>query len=776
MNNHAAEKTHQKRRLRSRGGSGHLVVRLFEMGVLCCVLCAAIWLTGIHSETALAQAAPEDPVAAMEGLKVEILWGDNSLVRIGRDIPVTVRLISTGAELTGTARAAVPMGTGEYYVLEETVSVAAGETKQVVLSVPVTYDTSTIQVEFEGTDGVIYGSRQIHLRSNYGDQELYVAVISSDVGQLAAFDRVVLNEYRGTTTRLFDFKEESLPTDANVLKLYDIFLWDDGALDQISEAQREALDSWVYGGGILILGEDGEQKEAMADKSIQRDGWGHGLYIHCGFSLRDISSRYPGEEGVRRFLYEAVGESRMTAMEENVEDSYGDYWSASSMTSGVDAGRIPQVWQFAVVLLIYLVLLGPVLYSVLKKKKRRNQLRISMIGLALAFTVIIYGMGSRTRFYRPFMNYASVQEIRSGMMVETVYANVFSPSNASYSMEFGAGYDVVPLINYSYDTQKAKQQGVCRLRISRAEEGTQVWVRENIPFTANILRLSGTESSPYGDGFQGEITLFEKGWEGILYNATGQDFEQVCVLAGGRVVVVGDLAAGAQVDLAQFPTRLIYGPQQDSLLEAMAGTSAYDTPIESEEASLATWRYRVLYSYFQNQMLDESGTALVMGFPTVERGGYLMGTGVEVQGATLVTEVISLSDSKNGKNYLPMDRERIDVLQGSYDYTRNSTTETLCVLRYDFGDLTAEQLLVQWPEVPREETYQKAFGRPLAFYNWETDQYDVVGRDTCYDRQILAPYLDKDNGLTVRYSMEGTGEAYYEVFLPDLSVVGREMR
>ena len=775
MSNHATAKEYRRNLLWFGQGSGCPFVRLFLTALLCYMLMLTMCLTWPGTETALAQAAPEDPVVAMEGLKVEILWGDNSLVRIGRDIPITVRLNSTGAEMTGTARAAVPMGGGEYYVLEETVSVAAGETRQVVLSVPVNYDTSTIQVEFEGMDGVIYGSRQVHLRSDYGDQELYVAVISSDVGQLAAFDRVVLNEYRGTTTRLFDFKEDSLPTDVNVLKLYDIFLWDDGDLEQISDEQREALDSWVYGGGILILGADGEQEKAAEDKEIRREGWGRGLYVYCGFSLRDISTEYPGEEGVRKFLYEAVGESRMTAIEENMEDSYGDYWSASSMTSGVDAGRIPQVWQYAVVLLIYLVLLGPVLYSVLKKKKRRNQLRISMIGLALAFTVVIYAMGSRTRCYRPFLNYASVQEIRSGVMVETVYANVFSPSNASYSMEFGVGYDVVPLINYSYDTQETEQDEVCRLQISKEADGTQVWVRENIPFTANILRLSGTESSPYGDGFKGDITLFEDGWEGTLYNGTGQDFEQVCVLAGGRVVMVGDLAAGAQADLAQFATQLIYGPGQDALLEAMAGASAYDTPVESQEASQATWRYRVLYSYFQNQMLDESGTALVMGFPAEEKGDYLVGTSVEVQGATLVTEAIPLNDSKGGYCYFPMDQERIDVLQGSYDYTRNSTNEALCVLRYDFGDLMAEELLLVWPEQPQGE-YQKTLDGPLAFYNWETGQYDLMGKEARYDRQALAPYLDEDNGLTIRYSVEEMGDTYYEVFLPDLSVVGREMR
>ncbi len=757
-------------------------VKYMSTMILCLLLC----LVGPGIKTALAQvtpnelvlnqAAPEDPVISLEGLRVEILWGDNSLVRIGRDIPITVRLISTGAEVSGTARAMVPTGNGDYYVLEETVSVASGESRQVTLSVPMTYDIDTIRVEFQGDNGAVYGSRQIRLRTEYGDQEIYVAVISSDVGQLAAFDRVVLNEYRGTTTRLFDFKEDTLPTDVDVLKLYDIFLWDDVAQDQISKEQSEALSSWVYGGGILIVGADGDPQSEAEEISIRREGWGRGLYVYCDVSLRDILVKYPQEDGIRGFLYKAVGASRMTAIEENMEDTYGDYWSASSMTSGVDAGRIPQVWKFALVLIVYLILLGPVLYGILKKKKRRNLLRVGMVGLALLFAGIIYIMGSRTRFYRPFINYASVREIRSGMMVETVYANVFSPSNASYSVGFEAGYDVAPLISYSYEEEGSAEREACQLRIRKEEQGTQVWVRENIPFTSKMLRLTSTGTSPYSDGFLGQITLFENGWEGILHNATGYDFEQVCVLAGGRVVLVGDMPAGAQVDLAQLPTWLIHGFGQNDVLEAIAGTDAYLAPGESAEASRATWRYRVLSSYFQNQLVDERGTALVIGFPTVEAGQYLRGNSVEAQGVTLVTEVISLNDVKQGQHYRTMDRESIDILQGSYNYTRNSITETLCVLRYDFGDLKADRLLVQWPGSSNDGIYQKVFDQPLEFYNWETGQYEAVGRSSDYNSQELAPYLDEDNGLTVRYSLASSEEYYYEVFLPDLSIVGREVR
>lgn len=745
-------------------------------GLILLLLCLFI-LTAVYGKnTALAQAVPEDTLVGGEGIKVDIVWGNNSLVRVGQDAPITVRVTSTGAELTGIARAIIPAGNSDYYIMEESLSVKAGEQRQVILSVPVTYDTDVVDVEFQGEDGVVYGSRRIRLRADYGNQEIYMAVVSNDAGQLALFDRVILNEYRETTTRLFDFKENTLPTDVNVLKLYDILLWDDVKWDTIREEQRETLDSWVYGGGILIVGADSGWPQNGEKMTIRRENWGRGLYVYCGFPLREVLVSYPEEKGVRRFLYEAVGESRMTAIEENMEDTYGDYWAASNMTSGADAERIPHVWQYTAVLLIYLVLLGPVLYSILKKKQRRNLLRVSMIGIALIFTLIIYMMGSRTRFYRPFMNYASVREIRSGVMVETVYANVFSPSNSDYTLGFQPEYDVVPLMEYDYEEEAPGHEAACRLRICRTEKETQVWIRDNIPFTGNVFRLTGTESSSYGNGFTGDVTLFEEGLEGILRNDTDQDFEQVCVMAGGRVALVGNMPAGTAVDLAQYETQFMYSSQQTELLERMAGVDRYTVPGESREASQAARRYRMLYSYIQDQWMNESGTALVIGFPATETVAYVNGSSVEMQGTTLVTEVISLRDTKNGLCYRSMGIEDIEILQGNYNYKRNSTTDPLCVLCYDLGDIQAETLMIQWPICSDDSGYMKAYDQAMEFYNWDTSQYDRMEQKDRYSRYELTSYLDETNGLTVRYGLESTPESFYEVFLPNLSILGRRQR
>ena len=174
--------------------------------------------------------------------------------------------------------------------------------------------------------------------------------------------------------------------------------------------------------------------------------------------------------------------------------------------------------------------------------------------------------------------------------------------------------------------------------------------------------------------------------------------------------------------------------------------------------------------------MDEQETALVMAFPAAEEGRYLAGNSIDGKGITLVTEVISIKNQKQGQHYRTMSRESVHVLQGNYNHSHNSITEALCVLRYDFGDLEVDRLLVQWTEVSDQDTYRKLFDQPLEFYNWLTGQYEAVGRKSQYDRQELAPYLDADNGLTVRYATDILEELYYEWFLPELSVVGREVR
>lgn len=723
--------------------------------------------------------APDDtskePVAMVNGLEVEILWGGNSLVRVGRETPVTVRAKSGGPAIAGSAILYVPTGKGNCYVMEKELSVAAGEEKQVVFSVPVDYATSSILVEYRDEKGTLYARETLVLRLGYNAQEIYIGAVSEDIKSMEVFDRLLLNEYRGTATRLFDFKADTLPKEKEAYGQYDLFLWDAVNRTDISEKQKKALDNWVYEGGILIIGNDSDLCRPLEKGEIERERWGRGQYVYCGFSLRQVSALYSEEAQLRNFLYEAVGTERLNAIDERIQYGYNDYWDAQNTTLHVDTKRLPSVWQYGLVLALYLMLMGPILYTVLKRRERRQLLRRSMIGLSLLFTAVIYLMGSRTRFTRPFLNYASIQEIRDGTLMETVYVNVSSPYHAPYSFRVNGSYALSPVPYYNYSgAEQALGEESCRLYICYQDEETTVRVEDEVPFTNVMLRLNRNDGDTYGEGITGEVHLFCGELTGYLENRSGQDLERVCLLTGGHMVFIEKIAAGETVDLSQEEPVFVPGYEYSKIMNQIAGREANGSPIVNQEAALAAWRLQLVSFYWNNMMTGERNEALVMAFPVTENMELLSSDDVDVDGVTLVTAVLSADFEKNGQLYLPSLEKSTESLQGNYDVRNNSTYEHLNVIQYDFGSLSVQKLMVTWAKEQEEKSYRRAFHGTMEFYNWKTKSYDHMEQKTEYDRSELNDYLNEHNCLTVRYEDATTEEYQYEILLPCFSAVGRK--
>ncbi|MCI8401761.1 MAG: hypothetical protein HFI38_06670 [Lachnospiraceae bacterium] len=737
-----------------------------------CILLAFVFLA--VGKTAQAQELPQEPVTQVKGLDVEIIW-DSSLVRAGRDMPVTVRVQSSGPEIDGVAIAYIPADHGKYFAMEKPLSVSGGETGQVLFCIPVDYSTGTIRIEFRDQGGALYALEVLPLRVGYNPQDIYIGAVSDSLRGLDVFDRVMLNEYRGTVTRLFDFKADTLPEEREALVQYDILLLDGVKESQISQRQREALDSWVHSGGVLIIGNDSDLWEETGEGEIRQKNWGRGEYVYCGFSLEEAGNRYPDDAHLREFLNEAVGTSRLNAINEDGINFSGDYWSVSNVTSNVDSDRIPPVWLYSLVLAIYLILMGPALYHVLRKKERRQMLRVAMVGIAVLFTGIIYIIGSTTRFIRPFVNYVSIREVRDGMVMETVYTSARSPYGREYSFEVKQDYILSPLPRYDYmGDGLIPGEDNCRMYIRYGEGGTSVRINEDIPFTSAMLRLTRNEKNLFGEGFIGDITLFEGQMEGSIANRCGQDFERVCLLAGGHMVYIGDLSDGETVDLSEKETLPLLGCRSYTVMGEISGRNQYQSANESREAALASWRNQVLSYYMDTMMAVNSAEATLLAFPQAEDVELLKDSDVDVRGITLVTAALFVNYEKDGFVYLPRTEEAPEVLQGSYNEENNSTYEQMNVIQYDFGDLQVERLQVNWPSEQEEDAYTRAFHGTIEFYNWKSRTYVCMEQKEEYSGAELADYLDENNHLTVRYEDAAAGDYEYEVFLPGFAAVGRK--
>lgn len=721
---------------------------------------------------------PEEIPLTVTGLEVMINWGGSETARVGRETPVTVQVSSSGPEIRGYAAAYIPVGDGDYYVVEEDLSVAAGETKQAVLSVPVNYSTTQFTVEYRGEDGVLYATQSYTLRLGYGGQEIYIAAVGSDAAaleEMAIFDRVMLNEYQGTSTRLYSMEAEKLASEAKLLKSYDILLWVDVDVKQVSQAQLAAVKDWIYEGGILIVGQNSDLCGPVSAGEFATERWGRGIYVYCGFPLADITDLYTDGTEIRSFLYEAVGASRMNTLEENVQYGYEEYWSARSMTFCVDPERIPKVWQYALVLGVYLIVLGPVLYLTLKKKERQGMLRGAMIAVAFFFTAAVYLLGCQTRFTRPFMNYAAIQEIRDEGVIETVFSNVCSPYNTEYSFELDGRYALTPLLSYDFYSSGGNQRaGKDRLHVRHSAEGTNVTINDNIAFTPELLRLSRKGGKEYQEGFEGQLRMFEDETDGWVRNSSDRDFERVCILAGGRLFVLGEMEAGQQKELADAEVVQIPGYAYYRTYAQVAGSVTEQNILESPEMALASWRMQLVNYYIGMMMTMDKQEATILAFPSVEEVQLLQEANMELRGTTLVTALLEVDYEKDGLRYVPCLEKSPLVIQGNYDASNNSTYVRQLVLQYDLENLQVERIRLEWPEISEGGYNEQLFEGSIEFFNWKTKTYDQMEQKGGYLAGEIADYLDQDNCLTIRYVSNITEEDTYTLLLPRIAVTGRE--
>ena len=72
---------------------------------------------------------------------------------------------------------------------------------------------------------------------------------------------------------------------------------------------------------------------------------------------------------------------------------------------------LPNLKLYAVLLLIYVFLAGPVIYVIMKKKDKRSLLWGIVPVFSIVFSVTIYLIGTSTRIQKPFVNYVSTVEL-----------------------------------------------------------------------------------------------------------------------------------------------------------------------------------------------------------------------------------------------------------------------------------------------------------------------------------------------------------------------------
>ena len=349
---------------------------------------------------------------------------------------------------------------------------------------------------------------------------------------------------------------------------------------------------------------------------------------------------------------------------------------------------LPPIGALALLFVAYILLIGPLNYVILGRLDKREWAWITMPALILAFAVGAYGIGAALRGSDLIVNEVAIVRGAPGATDGTaqVYLGVFSPSRAVYQVRVPGGALLSSPIN-------GDAFGAGPGTTLDVLQGEPARIR-NLAVGFGSLRAIRAEAAAPVPLVETDLRLADGRLKGTVRNASQQVLQKPALVLGATVVVMNDLAPGAQQSVDVALQTDLFG---QSLSDRIVGQAFFDGRTMTTDASQRYVRHNMVDQLSWDQMMGTTNRLPADG-PVLLAWGTGDVVPVEIEGQ-------QANHAGNVLYYLPT---RLSV-SGTTTFRSDLMTSTL-----------VESDAVMFPKDPTMVT----FGRGSATYAYRPFAFD----------------------------------------------------
>ncbi len=466
------------------------------------------------------------PPLRQDVITMAVNAGYDGYYRHGQWVPLQISVSNSGDDLTGYIR----VRTGDVGGLEEIIyrtpiDLPRDARKQVFLYVSPEDFAVKMQVEVVDRTGRIAAREDANLNTTQ-TEDLLVAVVTASAFGAVDLTALVPGTGDGHQT---NWRIEDIPTLSDALAGLDVMMFHDVDTGDLSADQQTAVLEWVLAGGHLIVagGESWQRTTAGLEDLLPVTLRGTvpirtlaplAEYLHLpADSLDGDMTATDSEPNPSADVLVRVGETPLIVRQEmggglvdflaidpNAEPlrSWADkqslwytliasmgqrpvwgrgfsYWGAArEATLTTFSNVLPTFFQLCGFLLLYIALLGPVNYIVLRRLNRREWAWFTIPILIVIFSVLAYQLGFNLRGNVPTVNRLTVVRVWPDTDKAQVMSliGVQSPRRDTYDITVERGYSLRVL----------PEEGVGLNVPSIIDQGTQ-YAAKDIPIDAGTI-------------------------------------------------------------------------------------------------------------------------------------------------------------------------------------------------------------------------------------------------------------------------------------------------
>jgi hypothetical protein len=551
--------------------------------------------------------------AASPTLALSVHVGYRDVVRSGQWMPVTIDVTNRGSDFQGTIDVQLQNSPPSQFsfqtagaVYQLPFSLAAGAVKHVRTFVLSDIQGTPITVR------LVTGGRVAATQAASGSTtaNLLIGVLSDDP---TAFDEFGAVHFPANTTpQVVHLSPSEVPDSSIVLRGFDLLAIDDFATDSLTPSQRNAITGYVAMGGSLLLGSGSSWHKTLSalppalqpltvdattvlpkaaalggggpiEIATGRSNGGHAwlsdgsapLLIEkpLGTGLVTLATFDWGQDpiaswsGARDLLRQVGVRSRFGSQAGSAPgiggagpfNIYTGGQGGSSLTqrgslfiqalSNVPSLDLPSLQLTGLIVLLYVLLVGPINYLVLRRIGRRELAWLTVPALALVFASGAYGIALSTKGGSVQGTQIAIVHLTDGwdQAYQETYTGIFTPTRGDYAVSILGTHPAIAPVATVYGNNGPIDAGT---RV-HPDEGSL----DLLGVTAFTLRAFATESTVPSAGLTASLVLRQGRLTGQVRNTSTTAFSDAVVIAGDGVERLGSLPAGgvSTIDVAVRP-------------------------------------------------------------------------------------------------------------------------------------------------------------------------------------------------------------------------------
>ncbi len=467
------------------------------------------------------------PALAADGVTISATAGVEGLGALGRPTPIRISISSTRT-VRGTLSIAQINGPPSIRG-DRDIEVAAGTTKEVWMSL------SASPFGFGGNVEIVMSERN-------GDKTRHeVAVgIASDVNLIGVLPRLAAASsppkemvFGGDlgSARIAKVDPAQLRLGPDGITMFDIIAASANDLTQLDAVDLNTVVAWVHAGGQLLVDDDPAGALPKA--------WVPGLagYIAAGHGEVRLTNGSLAAGTWADTIQVAPATNNNGQGSQVLSKQVGSGPPISTLTS--DAGlRLRRLGPVLLLLVLYLALIGPILFFVLRSIRRLPMAWVAIPILALVTSGLVAVVGGKSRTSKS-ASHVTITELTPTGAIATTNGLIFSNTAGRRGLRYGPGWSA-----------KLSQSGDFSQVVVERRDDTGVEVFAELGSgQAKLLDANGLlAASEISDGIELTAVSDTNGTAtGVVRNTGKQPLDDVAVFVGLSATYLGRIEPGAQL-------------------------------------------------------------------------------------------------------------------------------------------------------------------------------------------------------------------------------------